>query len=309
MFLQDWYILTGTQQMIGLESLPFAWVGNPQSFLINGKGLAPACAEQDGGVWFNDTSMCLTDVCANATTNATYMVDGDAYNVTTVELGKTYRFRIINSAQLIMFNYAIANHNLTVVAVEGTYLANPFVVESLDVAPGERYDVLVTANQDPNATGIEYYWIETMARYREVPGVFGRALLKYATTRHTTSAAAGTNETNATETTDNDVIIFSDYPNHPEWNNSAPGMELDEALATANVEAHPRESAALTADEADIARFILVGTQNSTLHVCCCLCCNGLCEMDVLLFGLFSLRASITHVMISPSVAHSHFSL
>jgi FtsP/CotA-like multicopper oxidase with cupredoxin domain len=216
----------------------------------------------------------------------------DAYNVTTVEFGKTYRFRIINSAQLIMFNYAIANHTMTVVAVEGTYLANPYQVESLDVAPGERYDVLVNTSQ--GEPGI-FYWIETIARYREVPGVFGRALLHYsgtAGTNTTTTTTSNTTDANTTDAADDTVILFSDYPIHPEWNDTTPSVAFDEAATTANVEAHPREKAALTADEADIDRYILVGTQNRTL---CALALVVVLYLDVVVvYTLLDFETNVT---------------
>jgi len=55
MFLQDWYIQTGPQQLVGLTSYPFVWIGNPNSLLINGKGVAPQCLPN--GTTFNNSNL------------------------------------------------------------------------------------------------------------------------------------------------------------------------------------------------------------------------------------------------------------
>jgi FtsP/CotA-like multicopper oxidase with cupredoxin domain len=85
LFLQDFFIETGTQQYVGLQNYPFTWIGNPNSLLINGKGLASKCLE--GGDNFDDPLSCLVDTC-NDTLAWTPTIFVDA--------GKTYRFRIIN---------------------------------------------------------------------------------------------------------------------------------------------------------------------------------------------------------------------
>jgi L-ascorbate oxidase len=84
LFLQDFYMDTGTQQLVGLENWPFTWVGNPDSLLINGKGLATACL--DGGDNAGDATACLS------TCNDTLAWLSNI----SVDPGKTYRFRIIN---------------------------------------------------------------------------------------------------------------------------------------------------------------------------------------------------------------------
>jgi FtsP/CotA-like multicopper oxidase with cupredoxin domain len=223
MFLQDWFIETGEQQIVGLKSWPFVWVGNPNSILINGKGIAPEC--QEGGQSFNVSTICLP-TCQNDPT--------ELLDITTVETGKTYRLRIINSAQLVMMNFAITDHNLTIVKVEGTTV-DPVTVDSLDIAPGERYDVLLTANQEPGTS----FWIETTIRERNIPDVIGRAILQY----------AGGN-----------VTLPQESPKHPAWDDTAHGVAQDESLFTSDVASHP-ESVAL--NSSSVTRYILVGTQNS----------------------------------------------
>ena len=42
-FLQDWYHLDGHMRRTGLDTNPFIWIGNAQSFLINGGGVFEPC--------------------------------------------------------------------------------------------------------------------------------------------------------------------------------------------------------------------------------------------------------------------------
>jgi laccase len=63
-----------------------------------------------------------------------------------VDYGKTYLLRLVNSVQNTDQFFAIADHNLTLVGMDGNYV-KPFVTNYLMITPGETMDVLVTANQ------------------------------------------------------------------------------------------------------------------------------------------------------------------
>ncbi|KAE8661127.1 Laccase-5 [Hibiscus syriacus] len=63
-----------------------------------------------------------------------------------VEQGKTYLLRIINAALNNQLFYKIANHKMTVVAVDASY-TNPYVTNVVAIAPGQTVDVLLTADQ------------------------------------------------------------------------------------------------------------------------------------------------------------------
>ncbi|KAK3432324.1 laccase-14 [Eucalyptus grandis] len=71
--------------------------------------------------------------------------NGSAYNITVVQ-GKTYLLRIIHSGLNEEMFFGIAEHNLTVVGMDGAYL-KPLNIEYLMITPGQTMDVLVTANQ------------------------------------------------------------------------------------------------------------------------------------------------------------------
>ncbi|XP_031268216.1 laccase-7 [Pistacia vera] len=63
-----------------------------------------------------------------------------------VQQGKTYLLRIINAALNNQLFFKIANHNLTVVAVDAGY-TTPKVTDVVVIAPGQTTDVLLKANQ------------------------------------------------------------------------------------------------------------------------------------------------------------------
>ncbi|CAN6477430.1 unnamed protein product [Victoria cruziana] len=62
------------------------------------------------------------------------------------EQGKSYLLRIVNGAMLTGHFFAIANHTLTVVGRDGSYL-KPFERNFVVITPGQTMDVLVQANQ------------------------------------------------------------------------------------------------------------------------------------------------------------------
>jgi laccase len=63
-----------------------------------------------------------------------------------VDYGKTYLVRIVNAAMNAELFFAIANHSLTVVGMDGNYL-KPILSDYLVMRPRQTMDVLLTANQ------------------------------------------------------------------------------------------------------------------------------------------------------------------
>ncbi|XP_022743596.1 laccase-7-like [Durio zibethinus] len=63
-----------------------------------------------------------------------------------VEQGKTYLLRIINAALNNQLFYKIANHKMTVVAIDASY-TKPYVTDVVVSGPGQTVDVLLTADQ------------------------------------------------------------------------------------------------------------------------------------------------------------------
>ncbi|EJK68654.1 hypothetical protein THAOC_10148 [Thalassiosira oceanica] len=155
-FLQDWYHAGGQMRRTGLDTNPFIWIGDAQSFLINGGGIYSPCLDAEEG-----SLNCASDCSAS-----NYIKD------ILVEEGKTYRLRLISGAELIGFNFAIPGHKMTIVEVEGT-IVEPVVVDNLDIVPGARFSVLVKADQAPGN-----YLATTKVRYRS-SGPMGYINLRY----------------------------------------------------------------------------------------------------------------------------------
>ncbi|GAB2282685.1 hypothetical protein Dimus_017223 [Dionaea muscipula] len=69
----------------------------------------------------------------------------DTYKISVIS-GETYLLRIINAALINQLFFKIANHNFTVVAIDGSY-TEPYDTDVVLVAPGQTTDILLTANQ------------------------------------------------------------------------------------------------------------------------------------------------------------------
>lgn len=134
--LNDWYHKSAHEQATGLASIPFVWVDEPQSLLIQGRGRFDC-----------STPGTATDVCNKTNPECS------RYVLTAVP-GKTYRLRIGSLTSLSALSFEIEGHNMTVVEADGHYV-EPFVIKNLFLYSGETYSVLVTANQDPSRN----YWV------------------------------------------------------------------------------------------------------------------------------------------------------
>ncbi|KAI0225320.1 hypothetical protein L0F63_002339 [Massospora cicadina] len=112
LLLTEWWHKTPEEARRQVTQLPFSAGEAAASNLINGR-------------------------CLNHT---------DGPHVIKVERGKTYRLRLIGATGMSMFNFRIQNHKFTVIEVEGT-LVEPVTVYHIDINSGERYSVLLHANQ------------------------------------------------------------------------------------------------------------------------------------------------------------------
>jgi len=67
------------------------------------------------------------------------------FNLKVVQ-GKTYLLRIINAALNTHLFFKIANHNVTVVAVDAVY-TTPYLTDVMILTPGQTIDAILTADQ------------------------------------------------------------------------------------------------------------------------------------------------------------------
>jgi FtsP/CotA-like multicopper oxidase with cupredoxin domain len=130
------------------------------------------------------------------------------YNVVS---GKRYRFRLINAASNICsFIVKFEGHTFSVIASDGSSL-RPTVVESLHITSGERYDIVVEANQTPRD-----YMVQIKANY---PCAFkGYAIMRYhdePTKVPTTLSFIDLNEFNLTDPEINERTFNTPNPKLP----------------------------------------------------------------------------------------------
>ncbi|KAL6502605.1 hypothetical protein OROHE_024258 [Orobanche hederae] len=154
--LTDWYHKSTYEQATGLSSIPFVWVGEPQSILIQGRGK------------FNCSTTGIESGVCNATSPECV-----PYALTVVP-GKTYRLRVGSLTALSALSFEIEGHNMTVVEADGHYV-EPFVVKNLFVYSGETYSVLIEADQDPSRN----YWASAKVVSRKNTTPNGLAIFNY----------------------------------------------------------------------------------------------------------------------------------
>uniref|UniRef100_A0A0D9XFE7 L-ascorbate oxidase n=1 Tax=Leersia perrieri TaxID=77586 RepID=A0A0D9XFE7_9ORYZ len=149
--LMDWWHKSVYEQAVGLASVPMVFVGEPQSLLINGRGVFKA-------------SNASGDDCSSPPT------------LFTAVPGKTYRLRIGSLTSLSSLSFAIEGHTMTVVEADGYYVT-PATVTNLFIYSGETYSVLLTADQNPSRN----YWATShvVSRKPETPPAL--AVVRYAT--------------------------------------------------------------------------------------------------------------------------------
>lgn len=136
----------------------FAGIPEADSILINGRTI------------FNISDIYKSEMCPG-------------YPVIQVEPGKTYRLRVIGATAFRTVGLAIAHHKLTVIEVDGE-LVEPYKVDYLEVTAGQRFSVLLEANQQQQqeeATGKKDFTISTIRMWAEGvnPASNGFAVLRY----------------------------------------------------------------------------------------------------------------------------------
>jgi iron transport multicopper oxidase len=73
---------------------------------------------------------------------------------TKIVAGKAKKFRILNGSAMAVFHFAIQGHKLHIVETDGVTLDGNTVVDTLRLNAGQRYSVIIKADQEPRN-----YWI------------------------------------------------------------------------------------------------------------------------------------------------------
>ncbi|KAI0134129.1 multicopper oxidase [Xylariales sp. AK1849] len=135
-----------------------AWNGVVGGIVIRGPASAPY--DEDKGVliltdWYHATSdsQFIVSSTSGPPTAQNGLINGtNVYNdvgerfQTTVTSGSSYRFRLVNAAMDTMFKFGIDNHTLTVISADLVPIV-PYETDYVTIGMGQRYDVIVEANQ------------------------------------------------------------------------------------------------------------------------------------------------------------------
>lgn len=92
---------------------------------------------------------------------------------TVFEAGKKYRMRLVNVATDGHFQFSIDGHNLTVIATDLVPIV-PYATNSVDVAIGQRVDVIVEANAAPGDYWLRGGWVSgcsTVLNAADITGI------------------------------------------------------------------------------------------------------------------------------------------
>ncbi|KAL7245779.1 hypothetical protein ACSBR2_001002 [Camellia fascicularis] len=114
--LGSWFTFD-VNKVVDFDLLSGAYLPKAEAYVINGQQ----------GAFFN---------CSNEETIHRISVD----------YGKTYLLRIINAAVDSELFFAVAEHNVTVVGMDGSYL-KPIATPNVAISPGQTINVLLTSNQ------------------------------------------------------------------------------------------------------------------------------------------------------------------
>ena len=81
----------------------------------------------------------------------TVTVNGQVNPVLPIRPGQVQRWRVLNASTARFYKLALENHTLNLVGTDGNLLDRPYPVPELLLAPGERADLLVHADQPPGS--------------------------------------------------------------------------------------------------------------------------------------------------------------
>ncbi|KAF0923910.1 hypothetical protein E2562_007751 [Oryza meyeriana var. granulata] len=124
-----------------------------------------------GEWWRNDTEAVIAQALqtgAGPNVSDAYTINGlpgPLYNCSAqdtfklkVKPGKTYMLRLINAALNDELFFAVANHTLTIVDVDASYI-KPVTVDTLIITPGQTANVLLTTLPTYPAGGAKFYML------------------------------------------------------------------------------------------------------------------------------------------------------
>lgn len=174
---------------------------------------------------FSDTAVVMPTSLINGTNvyNNSGVEVGSRFE-TTFEAGKKYRLRLVNAAASNHFRFMIDNHTMEVISADFVPI-HPYNTTDISVGAGERYDVVVTANQ---AGGD--FWMRSIPQLNctkttNVDDVLGIV-------RYTTSAnGTATDDSDATSLPTTTGYTYTDSCADEDSANLVPYLTVDPAVS------------------------------------------------------------------------------
>ncbi|KAG1743108.1 laccase [Suillus lakei] len=138
--------------------------------------------------WYHDPTTVLNKIAGPVTNNSTLINGLGRYpggpmsplSVINVEQGKRYRFRVLGLSCDPSYNFTIDGHTMTIIEADGVETV-PETVDSLPVLAGQRYSVIVHANQP-----VTNYWVRALSNLlvnqtsaQTFSGGLNQAILRY----------------------------------------------------------------------------------------------------------------------------------
>ena len=133
-----------------------------------------------------------------------------ALSVINVQQGSRYRFRVVSTSCDAPFNFTIDGHRMTIIEADGTEV-HPVEVDSIPIYAGQRYSVVVTADQP-----VGNYWIRYLTNLPNATfdGGQNMAVLRY----------EGASDEDPTSDAGPYELSFDEGNLHPLINPGAPGI-------------------------------------------------------------------------------------
>ncbi|KAH6899598.1 laccase 2 precursor [Coprinopsis sp. MPI-PUGE-AT-0042] len=167
--------------------------------------------------WYHDpapSAGLVPDSVATLINGKGRYVDGPVVPLTVVGVIKNlrYRLRLVSISCDPYFDFSIDGHQLTIIEADGVN-TEPLVVDSLRIFAGQRYSVVLNANQ-----AIGNYWIRALPNFGPpgFTGGFNSAILRY--------VGADAVDPTTSETTDG--VVLSEANLRPLASPAAPGLPV-----------------------------------------------------------------------------------
>ncbi|KAG2359528.1 laccase [Suillus spraguei] len=148
--------------------------------------------------------------------------------VINVEQGKRYRFRLLGISCDSNFQFSIDGHSMTVIEADGQS-TEPLVVDQLQILAGQRYSVVVAADQPVNN-----YWVRSLPDTTNASFVGGTnsAILRYQGAQQVEPTTVNTTSTNPLQETNLHALVNPAAPGIPEY--GAADINLNLQVANIN---------------------------------------------------------------------------